>query len=213
MIRWLTASLDAPTPAADGFWPDVTGWTPSPSRVTLLPPYGDAFLRMRVVADGPARAHLDLHVEDVAAEAGHMVRRGATVVRESDGTVVLRSPAGLPFCLVRWRGESVWPEAEGRRHRMCLDVPSALFDVEGRFWSRAIARERPTPLNLLLQRREGRPAGMHLHLERADRDAETQRHVGAGASVVRVAADRTTLRDPAGRDYCLTDLPPRTAEG
>lgn len=219
VIRWLTASLDAPSRVAEGFWQDVTGstlsqgWGARGEFVTLLPPYGDAFLRTQLVADGPARAHLDLHVEDVAAEAGHMVRRGAAVVREEDEKVVFRSPAGLPFCLVRWHGESVWPETEGRRHRMCLDVPSALFDVEGRFWSRALTRERPTPLNVLIQRRDGHPAGMHLHLRGVDRDADTQRHLRSGATIVRLAADRTTLRDPAGRDYCLTDLYRPTVEG
>jgi len=41
-------------------------------------------------------------------------------------------------------------------------------------------------------------------------DAEVERHVGLGASVVRrVPGDWTTLRDPAGREYCVTGRAPR----
>ncbi|MCM4083868.1 VOC family protein [Paractinoplanes hotanensis] len=219
MTRWLTASLDSPSRDAETFWREATGSTLSPRRdahgdfVTLLPAQGDAFLRMLLVDDGPARAHLDLHVDDVAAEASRMVQRGASVVREQDERVALRSPAGLPFCLVPWRGESVWPEAGGRRHRMCLDVPSASYDVEGRFWSAALRRERTTPLNVVMRRLDGGRAGMHLHVESTDRQADTQRHLRAGASIERVAADRTVLRDPAGREYCLTDVNPRSSTG
>ncbi|GIM71970.1 hypothetical protein Aau02nite_48630 [Amorphoplanes auranticolor] len=188
----------------------MTGSTLSPrcgtgeAFVTLLPAYGDAFLRMQVVADQPARTHLRLHVSDLTAEADRMVGRGATILHRGDGLVDLHSPAGLSFSLVPWRGESVWPETEGRRHRMCLDVPSALFDVEGRFWSEALTRERPTPLNVLMQPVGDGPPGMHPHLVCADRDTEARRHTAAGASIVRVTADRTTLRDPVGREYCLT---------
>jgi hypothetical protein len=212
MIRWITGSLDSPSHDADTFWPAVTRLTLSPRQggrgeyATLHSPYGDAFLEMRLVDDGPARAHLDLHVEDVAAQTRRVVGLGAAVVRQDGETVVLRSPGGLPFGLVRWHGESLWPEAERGRYRMCLDVPSAQFDVEGRFWSSALVREWPTPLNVLLRRAGDAPAGMHLHLRCADPAAEVQRHVELGASIVRAAAGKTTFRDPAGQRYCLTDL-------
>ena len=212
MIRWITGSLNTPSRAADAFWPAVTRSTLSPQRgvrgdyATLLPPYGDAFLKMQLVDDGPERAHLDLHVEDVAAQTHRMAGLGAAVVRQDTEIVELRSPADLPFRLVRWQGESVWPEADGVRYRMCLAVPSSLFDVEGRFWSSALVRERPTPMNVLLRRAGDAPAGMHLHVRCADSAGEVQRHVELGASIVRAAAGKTTLRDPAGQEYCLTDL-------
>ncbi|MCA2219019.1 VOC family protein [Jidongwangia harbinensis] len=210
MIRWITGVLDSPSPDADDFWQAVTSSTLSPWRdaggdsVTLRPAYGDPFLALHVVEEGPARAHLDLHVDDVAAQARRMVDVGAAVVRRDGELVALSSPAGLSFSLVPWRGESAWPEAEGRLHRMCLDTPSAMFDVEGRFWSTALVRERPTPLNVLMRRVSDDEAGMHLHLRCADRAAEARRHAGLGASIARVAAEQTTLRDPVGRQYCLT---------
>ena len=48
--------------------------------------------------DGPARAHLDLHVDEVPAGAAEAVSRGASVVHEAGDLVVLRSPAGIVFC-------------------------------------------------------------------------------------------------------------------
>lgn len=143
---------------------------------------------------------------DVAAQKRRLLALGAVVVRQDGEGVVLRSPAGLPFGLVRWQGQSVWREAESRRYRMCLAVPSSLFDVEGGFWSSALVRDRPTPFNVLLRRADDAPAGMHLHLRCADPAAEAQRHVELGASIVQAATGTTTFRDPAGQTYCLTDL-------
>lgn len=45
---------------------------------------------------------------------------------------------------------------------------------------------------------------MHLDLACDDRDAEEQRHRVLGADFVRRTDQWTTMRDPAGRDYCLT---------
>jgi hypothetical protein len=210
MIRWITGVLDSPSRDADEFWQAVTGSTLSARRdavgesARLLPAYGDPFLGLRAVEEGPARAHLDLQVDDVAAQVRRMVELGAAVVRQDGELVALTSPSGLPFCLVPWRGESAWPEAAGRQHRMCLNTPSSMFDVEGRFWSTALVREQPTPLNVLMRRVSAEEAGMHLHLKCTDRAAEAQRHIGLGASIARVTAERTTLRDPVGRQYCLT---------
>ena len=64
------------------------------------------------------------------------------------------------------------------------------------------------PLRLLLQRTGGPVAGMHLDFACDDVPAEVARHVKLGAVVVRrVPGDWTTLRDPAGRDYCVTARP------
>lgn len=50
---------------------------------------------------------------------------------------------------------------------------------------------------------------MHLDFAAEDVAATVARHVGLGASVVRrVPGQWTTLRDPAGREYCVTARSP-----
>jgi len=62
---------------------------------------------------------------------------------------------------------------------------------------------------VLLQRIGAGVAGVHLDFACGDVDAEVARHVGLGASVVRrVPGDWTTLRDPVGREYCVTGRSP-----
>jgi hypothetical protein len=226
-VRWVTGFLDSPSRVAEPFWQAVTGSGLSARRgpggefATLVPAGGDAYLRVQVVGDGPARAHLDLHVKDPAAQARRAVGLGAAVVSEEDGLVVLRSPAGLPFCLVTWAGEAVRPVG-GRSlvDQLCLDVPVDVFDAEAAFWAALTGWERRSgslpefdslvrpegiPVRLLLQRVGGSTAGMHFDLACSDRAAEVEWHVSLGARVVRVEARWTTLTDPAGRVYCVTD--------
>ncbi len=227
-VRWMTGFLDSPSRVAEPFWQAVTGSGLSARRgpggafATLLPARGDAYLRVQVVGDGPARAHLDLHVGDVAAQARRAAGLGAVVLRDEGELVVLRSPAGLSFCLVSWAGESV--RSGGGRSvvdQLCLDVPVGEFDAEADFWAALtgwprrpgsrpefdfLVRPDAMPLRLLLQRVDG-PAGMHVDLACEDRAAEVEWHVELGARVVAVHERWTTLRDPAGRAYCVTDRP------
>jgi hypothetical protein len=228
-VRWVTGFLDTPSRVAEPFWQAVTGSQLSPRRgpggafATLVPAGGDAYLRVQDVGDGPARSHLDLHVEDVAAQAARAVALGAAVVLDDGDLVVLRSPAGLLFCLVAWHGEAVRP-AGGRSlvDQMCLDVPVAAFDAEADFWAaltgwprRAgslpefdfLVRPDGMPLRLLLQRVGGTAAGMHVDLACTDRAAEVAWHQQLGAEVAAGYERWTTLRDPAGRAYCITDRP------
>ncbi|MFI7601825.1 VOC family protein [Actinoplanes sp. NPDC049681] len=236
-VRWITGFLDSPSRAAEGFWQAVTGSGLSARRgpggefATLLPGCGDAYLRVQVVGDGPARAHLDLHVERVAAQARRVVGLGAAVVHEEDGLVVLRSPAGLPFCLVAWHGEAArpepvsWPGGRSLVDQWCLDIPATSFGAEADFWAAVtgwprrsgsrpefdfLVRPDGMPLRLLLQRTGGAAPGMHPDVASEDRRAEVLRHEELGASVVRVAESWTTLRDPVGRLYCVTDRDPAT---
>jgi hypothetical protein len=235
----MTGFLDTPRVGADSaeaFWTAVTASGLSARRgggafATLLPADGDAYLRVQVVGDGPARCHLDLHTDDVSAFAAHAVSLGAAVVFTESDLVVCRSPAGLPFCVVRWSGERVRPAAVGwpggqrsRVDQMCLDLPRPQFEAEVAFWVALTGWERRAtglpefdflvrpdgvPLRLLLQRTDGASAGMHLDLACSDVAAEVARHEALGASVVRrVPGDWTTLRDPAGREYCVTARSP-----
>ena len=194
-----------------------------------MPRAGDAYLRVQVVGDdGPARAHLDLHVADVAAEKRRAVRLGAVAV----GGQMLRSPGGLAFCLVEWHGEAVRPGAarwpDGQRSlvdQVCLDIPVAGFDAEADFWAEVtgwarrpvpgsefdfLVRPEGMPLRLLLQRVDAGPGGMHLDLACDGVDAEVRRHLTLGAVHVRDGGGWVTLRDPAGRDYCVTGRDPVT---
>jgi hypothetical protein len=204
---------------------------PDGAFATLLPADGDAYLRVQVVASPPPRAHVDLHVVDVRAAAYAAAGLGALVLAEEDGLVVLRSPAGIAFCLVRWDGEAVRPApvtwSGGQTSvvdQLCLDVPPALFEAEAGFWGGLtgwarrstdlpefdyLERAPGMPLRLLLQRIGSGPAGVHVDFACDDVDAEVARHVGLGAQVVRrVPGDWTTLVDPVGRAYCVTGRSP-----
>ncbi|MCM4080103.1 VOC family protein [Paractinoplanes hotanensis] len=233
-VRWVTGFLDSPAREVEGFWLAVTGSTLSARRgdfATLLPADGDAYLRVQVLGSSPPRTHLDLHVLSVRAAAGEAVPLGASVLLDEGDLVVLRSPAGAVFCLVPWDGEVArpspvaWPGGSvSAVDQVCVDVPGNAFDREVGFWSSLtgwarrpsdlpefehLERGEGLPLKLLMQRVGSSRAGMHLDLACDDVDREVARHVGLGAAVVRrVEGDWTTLRDPSGREYCVTGRSP-----
>lgn len=246
-VRWTTAFLDFPPAthhAGTRFWARVTGSTLSPPRgdhrefATLVPGAGDGFLRVQRLADGPARVHLDLHVADLEAGTTAAVSSGATVVhRWDDGdVVVLRSPAGLVFCLVpfpaapgtRWHRPppSPWSGHLSLVDQITVDVAPEDADREVGFWAaltggeplrphwagpfRPLLRPDGQPLRIMLHRLDrGRgPATAHLDLAGTDRAAETERHTRLGAVVHAVHDDFTVLTDPAGLAYCITDRDP-----
>ncbi|BAL89378.1 hypothetical protein AMIS_41580 [Actinoplanes missouriensis 431] len=237
MVRWVTGFLDTPLETAgvaERFWMAVTGMGLSPRRgafVTLVPEKGDAYLRLQVVGEEPARAHLDLHVDDPVRSAAELVALGAAEVFAEPGLVVMRSPSGISFCLVAWEYEREltlprrWDGPQSSLvDQLCLDVPAAFYARELVFWSQVTGWERRSsslpeftflqpparmPVRLLVQRTGGAVAGVHVDLACDDVDAEVARHVALGASVVRrVPEDWTTLRDPAGREYCVTARSP-----
>ncbi|MBT0993577.1 hypothetical protein KIN34_04665 [Cellulomonas sp. DKR-3] len=191
-ISWTTAMLDLPCAALDPdltFWRQVTASGLSPWRgehddfATLLAPDGDDFLRVQRFEAGP-RVHLDLHVGDDAAVRAGLVRAlalGAGLEHDAGTHVVLSSPGGYVFCLVRDAGHARRPSpvrvdgpvrepdepASALVDQLCLDVPAGLFDAEVAFWSALtgwaartgsrsefVVLERPAgmPLRLMLQR-------------------------------------------------------------
>ena len=201
----------------------------------LVPPAGDPHLWVQEVGRAAGGWHLDLHVDDVPAAAATAAARGARVVRRVDGLVTLESPAGLPFCLVqedvgRPRQRAAAAEWPGGLHsaidQICLDIPAAAFDDELEFWAR-LTGWPPTssdlgefrrldvpaalPVRVLLQRLGDDDAGgirAHADLSADDRVAEVTRHEALGAAVQLVAEHWTTLCDPAGLVYCVTDRTP-----
>ena len=163
-FRWLTAFLDFPAAEFEpgiAFWRAVTGYGLSPFRgpggdfATLLPPSGDAYLRVQRVLAGGGGYHLDLHVDSAGGAlraldeaAGLAAALGATVRhREAGEVIVADSPGGFTFCLVRWEGERDVPPplavegggADGsgvsRADTLCLDIPPELFSGESAFWA------------------------------------------------------------------------------
>jgi hypothetical protein len=245
-MPWVTVFLDFPAGGFDrsvAFWRQVTGYGLSPSRgangefATLLPPSGDAYLRVQRVRAGAGGCHLDLHVDNAAESLGAAADRarsaGAQVTRQGDGLVVAQSPGGFPFCLTAWHGERAVPpplagEAGGvsRVDTLCLDVPPGGFERELAFWS-ALASQptRPAPVpgyayldgpagwpaRLLLQRREQAGPGEQVrgHVDFGCTDPLARdRHVALGARVSATRQYWTVLADPAGREYCLVGRDP-----
>jgi predicted enzyme related to lactoylglutathione lyase len=244
-IRWTTAFLDFPAEGFESgvaFWLKVTDSTlsalrgPDAAFATMLPPSGDPYLRVQRIRDGKGGSHLDLHVDDVEAEAERAVKLGASKVFAEPGLAVLHSPAGFAFCFVVYDGESVVPSAlewpggqRSRADQLCIDVPPQAFDHELAFWQRLTGwRQTVTdtrefrrllpppelPLQFLMQRldlaQKGRTATAHMDLACSDIPAETERHVGLGAEAVRRHHWWQVMRDPAGLEYCITARDPET---
>jgi hypothetical protein len=190
-MPWVTVVLDLPagsSGAAAAFWGQVTGYRLSPAAdggpAALLPPSGDAYLRVRRPPGEAGGCGLGLHVdtgaESLAAVADRARAGGATV----DGTVggtrgggfTAHSPGGFPFSVTAWDGERAVPPplagdggGASRVDTLCLDVPPGGFDRELAFWAALTGqRTRPAPVpgyayldgtagwpaRLLLQRRE-----------------------------------------------------------
>jgi hypothetical protein len=247
VFRWLTLFLDFPADAFDAgvaFWREATGSALSPFRgaaaefATLLPPDGDAYLRVQRIADGSGGVHLELHADPAAGTvdqaADRAVALGATVKHVSEGLVIAGSPGGFMFCLVRWHGENAVPRpvvldtgGASRADQLCLDIPPDAFERECEFWAaltgwdlRSGGRpefaylDRPAqiPLRLLLQRRD--TAGPldqvtgHADFACARRDLLAQRHAASGARVLTEFPEWIAMADPTGRPYCLTGRAP-----
>lgn len=237
---WLTAFLDSAPEhhlAGAAFWQAATGYALSPPRgdseefASLLPPDGDAFLRVQRLRHGADRVHLDLHVPDVRAAADAAAVAGAVELVDR-GHVVMASPAGLVLCFVDSPAAvrpapTVHPGGSTARVRqVAIDVPQASYDAELAFWAaltrwrqrastvteafRFLVQPEGQPLGLLLQRLDEPEGDARAHLDwgTTDRAAETERHLALGARVLAVHEHWTVLVDPVGRVYCLTDGDP-----
>lgn len=222
------------------FWAAVSATTAlvepdAEGLITLVPGTGDTYLAMLPLRSQSGGCRPILHVDEPAGVCQQAVGLGGRVQRHGPAATWMRSPAGLLFGITAWRGASHRPPpaswAAGQRSlvdQVCLDVPPAAFKAECDFWAaltgsehRLGAREefrylpRPTdmPLRLVLQRLDdasAHAARSHLDLACSDVNAEIRRHEALGATVVYEGAVWTTLRDPAGIDYCVTGRDPDT---
>ncbi|MCZ4499575.1 MAG: hypothetical protein JWQ74_2128 [Marmoricola sp.] len=225
---WLTAFIDVP-PTLHGrtaaFWSTVTGSTLSNARgangefTTLVPPDGDAYLRIQRIERGQAGVHLDVHSPEADFEPG-------------------RSPGGFAFCDV-WGEEDARPVpriwAGGHTSlvdQVTLDIAPAAYEEECAFWVaktgwelaetsrpelRTLVRPSGQPLRVVLQRLDdasdtfgSAQVRAHLDIATSDRALETGRHREFGATVLRVRERWTVMCDPAGTPYCITDRDPYT---
>ena len=60
----------------------------------------DFGLLIQRLGDGPARVHLDIHTDDLAAEVARLEALGAERVEFVHAWWIMRDPAGLLFCVV-----------------------------------------------------------------------------------------------------------------
>jgi Glyoxalase-like domain len=213
-VRWLTVFLDFPAGsfgAGVAFWREVTGSGLSPFRgaagefATLLPPSGDAYLRVQRVAGGSGGHHLDLHVDPALASVEQAAERavalGAKVLHRELGLVISASPGGFTFCLVRWHGESTVPgpvrlddAGASRADQFWLDAPAGEVERERSFWTALTGWEGQGGA------RSAQP--VRLELRRAGLDDRVTGHL-AFARVLAVLPHETELADPVGRLYSL----------
>lgn len=234
---WVHAVIDQPdtTWATAGLfweqalgWPLGEGWPNHPELRSFEPPAADSSVHLQHI-DGPASVHLDVEVDDLASARSRWCDLGAVALPSPAEArwQVLRSPGGLPFCLVparphRAQQPLTWPS--GHRTRLvqvCIDLPRDREDVELAFWRAglgwrwaAVGGEFPgrlhgppdAPLQLLFQRLD-EPTGTvraHLDLGSDDLTAEAARQQELGATELLVREGFVALRDPTGLPYCVT---------
>ena len=58
-------------------------------------------LLVQELGEGAPRVHIDIHTDDVDAEVARLTELGASQVDRLTDWVVMRDPAGLPFCVVK----------------------------------------------------------------------------------------------------------------
>jgi hypothetical protein len=241
LVRWMSLFVDVPPEllgSSLAFWAGVSGGVPGQPTgdddefLPLEREGADACLWLQRTREGGPACHPDLYVEDEEAVAAHAVDLGAAVTLRTDNLVVLTSPGGLPFCLVRYRGQHRRPHPagpDGARclvDQICFDIPPDRFDDEGRFWASLtgwehtdqnpddefarLTRPDSVPFAVLLQRLDDAQAAVSAHLDLSceDRDAVTSWHETLGAQVVERCEHWTVMRDPVGMTYCNTGRRP-----
>jgi hypothetical protein len=240
-MTWLHAVVDVPEPlhkVSEAFWSAALGWAAGrpwdghPELRSLEPPDGDAYVHLQRI-DGPPRVHLDVESTDPQAAAARAVAAGAPVLRRAEHWVTLRSPGGLPFCILQERARTApepaaWPD--GHRSRLvqvCIDSPTARHDAEVSFWRSLLGGrwvsspaaefagkwhdDAGSPLQLLFQRLEEPDGEVRAHLDVGTdaRPAEVRRLSGLGADDLGAGRGGWhVLRDPAGLTFCVTDNAP-----
>jgi hypothetical protein len=117
-----TFVIDVPSELRDQtveFWSAALRAAPMRTRLPDYHILEDAAPPNRVVVQdvgtGSAGVHFDIHTDDLDAEVERLVALGATLVDASWADhpgrwVIMRDPAGMPFCVV-WALNEVRPQA------------------------------------------------------------------------------------------------------
>lgn len=210
-------------------WPVGAPWPGHPELCTFEPPSGTAYLHLQRI-EGPARVHLDVETGDRDGTVARALELGADPVAAYDDWTTLRSPGGLPFCVLGSDRSTTTPppltHPDGHRTRMvqvCVDSPAPVHDREVRFWrsllaGRYVPSRRPefagkwhddagSPIQLLFQRVDESEGPVRAHLDHGtdDLEAEVSRLLALGATDVgRGPGGWHVLRDPAGALFCAT---------
>jgi hypothetical protein len=246
--QWLHVFIDVRAALAEKsatFWSAALGWPLGetwpghPEFRSFTAPEGDTYIHQQIGDHGP-RIHFDLEVADRGVRGGgadRLVELGAVITGQGNDWSPMRSPGGLPFCLVD-RQERVRPPAlrlDGHRSRLvqiCIDSPPALHDHEVTFWRTATGwrwRESDraefagklyppagSSVQLLFQRLDDDPGAddrgtavrAHIDLGADDVAAETERLVGLGAERLEPGSGWIVMRDPIGMIFCVTGNSP-----
>jgi Glyoxalase-like domain len=235
-MAWLHAVIDVPADQHAGladFWGGALGWqagVPWPGHPELRsfePARGTPYLHLQEI-EGAPRVHLDLEAPEPEAFVDSALGLGADLVAEHDRWLTLRSPGGLPFCVLEV-GEHeppdpvTWPD--GHRSRMvqvCIDSPVAVHEREVAFWrallpGRWASSSAPefagkwhddagSPLQLLFQRLDEPDGPVRAHLDHGTDDltTEVRRVRDLGADEIGPGRGWHALRDPAGLPFCVT---------
>lgn len=241
-MGWLHALVDVPASLhseAARFWSAALGWDVGPpwpghpELRSLEPAVGEAYVHLQEIGGAPRapRVHIDLEVDDVAVARARAATLGAGITSEQEQWSALRSPGGLPFCVVRRPEEPhrapepvSWPE--GHRSRLvqvCIDSPADVHDAELAFWHELLGEDgwapsdspefggkwhdgAGSPLQLLWQRLDEPtgPVRAHFDLGTDDLEAETARLLRLGAEDLAPGRGWHALRDPLGLAFCVT---------
>ncbi len=94
------------------FWQAATGqalehYERFPEYHGAMLPGGDMGLLVQRLQDGESRVHLDIHTDDVEAEVARLEALGAQRVQQVNHWFVMRDPAGIPFCVIPDKTESM----------------------------------------------------------------------------------------------------------
>jgi hypothetical protein len=212
-------------------WPVGEHWRDHPELRSFEPSRGSAYVHLQRIG-GPPRVHLDLESEEPNETVGRAVQLGAGLVYDSGTWRSLRSPGGLPFCVLSARAHRP-PEPvqfdDGHRARMvqvCVDAPRRAHEREVEFW-RSLVRgqwvsssdpefagkwhdDEGSPIQLLFQQLQevDGPVRAHLDLGTDDLGAEVRRLAALGATDVGRGRGWHVLRDVAGQHFCVTPNSP-----
>jgi hypothetical protein len=243
-MSWIHAVVDVPADGLDAsaeFWTGALGWpvgeawSGHPELRSFAPPAGTSYLHLQCI-DGAPRVHIDLESETPGQTVDRAVDLGAKVVGASESWRTLRSPGGLPFCVVAAAEHEPPPpftHPDGHRTRMvqvCIDAPTTAHDREVAFWrdllgARWVPSTNPefagkwhddagSPVQLLFQRLDETdgPVRAHLDLGTDDLPAEVRRLRDLGADDVAPGRGWHVLRDPVGQLFCVTVNSPEQTE-